>query len=228
MLKRSLLLLCAAVTLSACAGVKVSKTYVATGATHPRSIYIRPFSVTQADFRGHQGSSPGELELRRSLAPAEFADALQEELAKIAPAQVLKSNEVPRAGSGWLVTGELQVVDAGSPTKRLFLGQFGAGRSHVVIHVRVIDVGRHHARGYVGKNDVADDTLSPRSTRLGDVIYEFDVAGGSHLSGKLGSIYAPGAGYATPFDFRNAAERIMIVLTPDPYRYGARTSPTTY
>jgi hypothetical protein len=56
------------------------------------------------------------------------------------------------------------------------------------------------------------------------VIYEFDVAGGSRFTGKRGSVTAPGLGYAVPFDYRNAAERIRHALEPDPHRYGLRTS----
>jgi hypothetical protein len=52
------------------------------------------------------------------------------------------------------------------------------------------------------------------------------VAGGSHGTGKFGSVTAPGLGYAVTFDYRNAAERIYEALTPDEYRYGLRDSPT--
>jgi hypothetical protein len=61
--------------------------------------------------------------------------------------------------------------------------------------------------------------------RRGNVIYEFDLKGGSGLSGHHGQIYAPGLGDAEPFDFKNAAERVMLALSTDPYRLGARTSP---
>jgi hypothetical protein len=52
------------------------------------------------------------------------------------------------------------------------------------------------------------------------------VAGGSHSTGKLGSITAPGLGYAVMFDYRNAAERIHEALTPDEFKFGLRDSPT--
>ncbi len=58
------------------------------------------------------------------------------------------------------------------------------------------------------------------------VIYEFDMAGGSRGQGKLGTVRASGLGKATPFDLRNAAERILLVLSPDPFRFGARSSVT--
>ena len=52
------------------------------------------------------------------------------------------------------------------------------------------------------------------------------MAGGSRLQGKLGTLRASGLGKATPFDLRNAAERIMLVVSPDPFRFGARSSVT--
>jgi hypothetical protein len=56
------------------------------------------------------------------------------------------------------------------------------------------------------------------------VIYEFDMAGGSNSQGRRGTLRASGMGKATPFDMRNAAERILLVLSPDAFRYGARSS----
>jgi hypothetical protein len=56
------------------------------------------------------------------------------------------------------------------------------------------------------------------------VIYEFDMAGGSRGQGKLGTLRASGLGKATPFDLRNAAERILLVLSPDPFHFGERSS----
>ncbi len=70
----------------------------------------------------------------------------------------------------------------------------------LALHVKVTEVATHH------------------------VIYEFDMAGGSHEQGPLGTVRASGLGKATPFDLRNAAERVLVALSPDPYRYGARAS----
>ncbi len=92
------------------------------------------------------------------------------------------------------------MVDGGSPLGRFFFGQFGAGRSYLAMHVRVTDV------------------------ETGVTAYEFDVAGGSRLQGKLGTVRASGLGKATPFDLVNAAERIYLALTPNAFRYGTRSS----
>src|SRR6478736_2242097 len=84
-MKYTLPALLAALLLTSCAGVHVVDTQVATGATDPDVIYIRPFHVEGAEFTGEHAGGPGERPIRKSLAPAEFAIALQEELEKIAP-----------------------------------------------------------------------------------------------------------------------------------------------
>lgn len=165
---------------------------------NPSAIYIRPFCIDNAIFRGDETVSEGEMPIRKALTPIEFAGDLKEELSKLAPAMILADNEVPKVG--WLVEGQFDLVDGGDPVGRFFLGSFGVGRSMLVLHVRVTDVKKHR------------------------VIYEFDMAGGSRGQGHHGTIRASGLGKATPFDLRNAAERIMLVLSPDPHRFGARSS----
>lgn len=170
------------------------------GAANPAAIYIRPFCIDSAVFQGDEAASVGEMPIRKALTPVAFANDLKEELSKLAPTRILTDNEVPRVG--WLVEGQFILVDGGNPTARFFVGQFGAGRSFLALHVKVTDVEQHR------------------------VIYEFDMAGGSRGQGKLGTVRASGLGKATPFDLRNAAERILLVLSPDPFRYGARSSVT--
>lgn len=170
------------------------------GASHPTAIYIRPFCIDTAIFKGDVAASEGEMPIRKALTPVAFATDLKEQLEKIAPARILEENQEPRVG--WLVDGEFRVVDGGSQVGRFFLGNLGVGRSFMALHVRVTDVER------------------------GLVVYEFDLAGGSRLQGKLGSLRASGLGRATPFDLKNAAERIYLVLSEDPFRYGARADVT--
>ena len=168
------------------------------GAANPKAIYIRPFCIDNATFTGDQTASEGEMPMRKALVPVSFSSSLKEQLEKIAPARILEADETPRVG--WLVDGEFRVVDGGSPVGRFFLGQFGVGRSFLAMHVRVTDV------------------------QAGAVVYEFDVAGGSRLQGKLGTVRASGLGHATPFDLENAAERIYLALEPNAFRYGSRSS----
>ncbi len=167
------------------------------GAYGPRAIYIRPFCIDTAVFRGDEAPSEGEMPIRKALTPIQFAGRLKEQMEKLAPTRILRDGETPRVG--WLVDGEFTLVDGGSPLGRFFFGNFGVGRSLLAMHVRVTDVER------------------------GAVVYEFDVAGGSRLQGKLGTVRASGLGKATPFDLQNAAERIYLALSPDAFRYGARS-----
>jgi hypothetical protein len=218
---KSFLAILSTVFLCSCADMYVTKTQVAGGSTRtstadakdskgvymttnncgvgaygPKAIYIRPFCIDTAVFAGHQTNSDGEMPIRKALTPVEFAGDLKEQLEKIAPARILRDNETPR--TGWLVEGEFQLVDGGNPAARFFFGHFSAGQSHLMLHVRVTDVDR------------------------GMVVYEFDMAGGSNLQGRSGTVRASGLGYARPFDLVNAAERIYLVLTPNAFRYGAR------
>jgi len=217
---KSFTVIASSLLLCSCADMVVTKTYVAgsastetdakdfgsvryetncgVGAANPTAIYIRPFCIDRATFIGDETVSEGEMPIRKALTPVAFAENLKEELSKLAPARILADDEMPRLG--WLVEGQFELVDGGDPDARFFFGKFGAGRSYLVMHVRVTDVDRHR------------------------VIYEFDMAGGSRDQGKFGTVRASGLGKATPFDLRNAAERILLVLSPDPYRYGARSS----
>ena len=197
--------------------------YATLAANNPRSIYIRPFDVTYTDFRGRHHSE-GEKPIRRSLIPAEFGEDLKEELEKIAPAMVLKEDEFPR--TGWLVEGDFDVVNAGSPIGRALPGNvMGIGSSQVIIHVRVTDLDARRVAVVDAKDKDSADVHHAVQTSHGAIVYEFDVKGGSKATGKFGSITAPGLGYAVPFDFRNAAERIYTALTADPHHYGVRSSP---
>lgn len=223
-MKSYLALLSSSLLLCSCADMYVTKTDVATaggvstgaidpkdygsvgvrmttcgvGAYNPTAIYIRPFCIDNATFTGDQAASVGEMPLRKALVPISFAGSLKESLEKMAPARILKDDETPQVG--WLVEGEFQMVDGGSPVGRYFAGHFGAGRSFLSMHVRITDVEK------------------------GVVIYEFDVAGGSRLQGPAGTIRASGLGKATPFDLENAAERIYLALSPNVHRFGTRSS----
>ncbi len=170
------------------------------GAHSPEAIYIRPFCVDTATFKGDIAPSAGEMPMRKALIPVAFADDLKEQLEKMAPARILQADETPRVG--WLVEGQFDLVDGGSQVGRFFLGHVGLGRSMMALHVRITDV------------------------ESGTVVYEFDVAGGSRLQGAAGTLRASGLGRSTHFDLNNAAERIYLALSSDPFRYGSRANVT--
>ena len=221
-MKYALLALSATLALSGCATVKVAHTDVASGATNPRAIYIRTAMTDEARFKGNHGHV-GEKPIRRSLAPAEFSVALKQQLEKMAPAMVLKDDEEPT--TGWLVESDLEWVHGGSPTLRATpFGHLGVGRSFVRIHVRVTDLDRGNPNSDA-KKEISTGSAREIAGQNGPVIYEFDLKGGSRLSGLDGSIYAPGLGHATPFDFKNAAERVLMALSVDPHKYGVRADP---
>jgi hypothetical protein len=207
--------------LCSCADMYVTKTDVAGGSSHavasdskdgirmvtnncgigahpPKAIYIRPFCVDTAIFQGDQTASEGEMPIRKAITPHEFAGDLKEALSKLAPARILEDDETPR--TGWLIEGEFTVIDGGSPAGRFFFGTFGVGRSMLAMHVKVTDMDK------------------------GVTVYEFDMAGGSNSQGRHGTIRASGLGRGTSFDLVNAAERIYLVLSPNAFRYGARSS----
>ena len=46
------------------------------GAYGPRAIYIRPFCIDTAVFKGDEALSDGEMPIRKALSPAEFANDL--------------------------------------------------------------------------------------------------------------------------------------------------------
>src|SRR6266513_1174024 len=128
------------ILLCSCADMRVTRTYVATpgglasgqidakdfgsrgvhmttncgvGASNPSAIYIRPFCIDSAVFKGDEAASSGEMPIRKALTPVELAEDLKEELEKIAPARILNDHESPRLG--WLVEGTFNRVDGGSP-----------------------------------------------------------------------------------------------------------------
>jgi hypothetical protein len=222
---KSFIAIASSILLCSCADMYVTKTEVATsggrgtapidtkdfgskgvhmvtncgvGASGPSAIYIRPFCIDTAVFQGDEALSDGEMPIRKALTPVEFAQDLKQQLEKIAPARILKDSERPRVG--WLVEGQFDLVDGGSPLGRFFFGNFGAGQSFLALHVKITDVER------------------------GMVVYEFDMAGGSRFQGKLGTVRASGLGRATHFDLQNAAERIYLTLSANPYRYGERAN----
>jgi len=223
-MKNLVLALSSSVLLAGCASVKVADTQVATGAANPRSIYIRPFDVSATQYVGNHRGGKGERPIRQSLAGRAFAENLKEEMEKMAPAMVIENDEYPprpdadETGKYWLVDGSLDVVDSGcGPGRGVFpFGHAGLAKSHLLVHVRVREIGGHYS---------ADDKDASKLGRRGNVIYEFDLKGSSALTGHAGSIYAPGLGDAEPFDFKNAAERVLMALSTDPHRHGVRTSP---
>ena len=134
----------------------------------------------------------------------------------MAPAMVLADDETPEVG--WLVESDIEYVHAGSPSLRALpvLGTPSGRRS----------LEGENSRPRDGRERQMLRTRSSGKGGNGRVLYEFELDGGSRGTGHLGSVYAPGLGYATPFDYKNAAERVLYALSVDPHGYGRRGSPT--
>jgi len=71
--------------------------------------------------------------------------------------------------------------------------------SRLALHVKIRDMDKHRT------------------------VYEFDMDGGSNGQWHWGTLRAAGHGRPLHFDLQNAAERIYLVLEPNPYRYGKRS-----
>src|SRR5450432_2580732 len=59
------------------------------GAANPAAIYIRPFCIDAAVFKGDEATTDAENPIRKALTPVAFADNLKEELSKMAPSLVI-------------------------------------------------------------------------------------------------------------------------------------------
>src|SRR6266404_5689876 len=194
---KSLLVILSSILLCSCATMVVSDTDETTpggrGVAAPTDAKDVGSGVYMTTNCGVGASNPRAIYVR----PFCIDNAVFEgdEAASIGEMRILKDHETPRVG--WLIDGEFRLVDGGSPIARFLFGWTSAGRSYLSLHVRVTDVQRHM------------------------VVYEFDMAGGSRLQGKLGTLRASGLGKATHFDLRNAAERIYLVLSTNPERYAA-------
>ena len=214
-MKYSLLAICTALLLSSCAGTKIVHTDVATGATNPKAIYIRPFDITYCDYIGQHPGGLGNGPSAARSRPRNLPTISRSSWARSRPPWCSGTTKHPMS-AGWS-RGNF------NSSTRGIRGSAGSsasmrGASHIKLHVRVIDLEAKNAP-VDPKDRNAKRELTAGS---GNVIYEFDVAGGSRLSGPAGTVYAPGPGYAVPFDFKNAADRISMALTPDPLRYGDR------
>src|SRR5437016_14346946 len=68
------------------------------GASNPSAIYIRPFCIDTAVFKGDEALSDGEMPIRKAMSPVEVANDLKEQLEKIAPARTLKDKQTASNG----------------------------------------------------------------------------------------------------------------------------------
>lgn len=112
------------------------------GAPHlqrPSAIYIRTFEPGN-NWEGDFGGKSKEEFIRQEMAL--FDQRLQSQLQEIAPASSIPATQPT---SGFLVTGQLTRVNAGSGAARYFVGGFGVGAREVVGRVQVFDLAQSSA-----------------------------------------------------------------------------------
>src|ERR1700737_1403297 len=106
---KSFIVIVSSILLCSCADMYVTKTDVATpggrgvspidakdfgkgvhmvtncgvGASNPNAIYVRPFCIDTAVFRGDEAQTDGEMPIRKAITPVEFAEDLKQQLEKI-------------------------------------------------------------------------------------------------------------------------------------------------
>lgn len=205
-MKIQLLVFSIGVLLSGCAGVRVANVEVASGETNPEAIYIRPFNMNYAAY--NDGRNPNGA-VRASLIPKAFAGMLEEQLGKLAPAMVINDHEYPPLG--WLVEGDIDCLDAYSSTA-------------MKIHFRITDYGTPGGARF-NPSKAGVDTYQAVRHGDGRIVYEFDVKGGQLARAPFHNNASRSGRDGVYEDLQNAAERVMLALSPDPFRYGARGTP---
>ncbi len=71
------------------------------GETNPFAIYIRPFCIDSAIFRGDEAASDGEMPMRKALTPVAFAEDLKEELARSRPLESSRTTKGQMLAGWW-------------------------------------------------------------------------------------------------------------------------------
>lgn len=142
-----------------CAGMTVKDETVqgAPRLQRPSAIYIRTFEPGNS-WEGDFGGKSKEEFIRQEMAL--FDQRLQDQLREIAPASPVPATPPV---SGYLVTGQLTRVNAGSGAARYFVGGFGVGAREVVGRVQVFDL--------------AQSSTSP--------VLSFNIEGGSRGEGGI-------------------------------------------
>src|SRR5260370_18570019 len=69
------------------------------GASGPSAIYIRPFWIDTAVFKGDEALSDGEMPIRKAVTPVEFANDLKDQRETLTPARIVQETKTRR--NGW-------------------------------------------------------------------------------------------------------------------------------
>jgi hypothetical protein len=205
---KSLTVIAFSLLVCSCADMVVTKTYVPNSGAGAGYVDAKDFgSVRYTTNCGVGEANPSAIYIRpfcidtavfrNDVAASDAEMPIRRALTPVTFAQDLKEELSKMAPTRILKDDEAPKVGW------MVEGRFDNVNSNVsslAMHVKVTDVEKHR------------------------VIYEFDMAGGNHGQGVFGTIRGSGGRFATPFDLRNAAERILLVLSPDVFRFGARST----
>ena len=207
---KSLIAIASSLLLCSCADMVVTKTYVPNSGAGAGPVDAKDFGSQYVRYSTNCGvgaAHPSAIYIRpfcidtaafrNDEAASDAEMPIRRALTPVAFAQDLKEELSKMAPARILKDDEAPKVGW------LIEGRFdnvNSSVSSLAMHVKVTDVEKHR------------------------VIYEFDMAGGNNGQGAFGTIRGSGGRFATPFDLRNAAERILLVLSPDAFRFGARST----
>ncbi|MCC6354746.1 MAG: DUF4410 domain-containing protein [Verrucomicrobiae bacterium] len=171
-----------ALLLAGCAGIDVHNVRTDPNAAFgpPEAFYVQDFSYDRA-FKGQAAETTGREDHIASFhnLTRNLSGRLRTELMDIAPVYVLKPTD-PLPGSGYIIKGDIRVLDAGTPSARYFAGM-GAGQTRFVADVRMF-------RGSPEAPKPPPDAKAAKQAGAdlaGKPVLTFSVAGGSKINSSL-------------------------------------------
>ncbi|HPA20173.1 MAG TPA: DUF4410 domain-containing protein [Verrucomicrobiae bacterium] len=173
-------LIIAGALLVGCAGIDVQNVRTDPNAAFgpPEAFYVQDFSYD----RGFKSQAADTTSREDYLATAHnltrnLSGRLRTELMDMAPVYVLKPTD-PLPHSGYIVKGDIRILDAGTPTARFFAGM-GTGQTRFVADVRVY---RGSPEVQRAPADAKGLKQAGAESALGRPVLAFTVAGGSKIN----------------------------------------------
>lgn len=175
-------IIAAGVALAGCAGIDVQNVRTDPNAAFgpPEAFYVQDFSYDRA-FKGQAAETTGREDHIASFhnLTRDLSARLRTELMDLAPVYVLKPTD-PLPHSGYIVKGDIRILEAGTPSAR-FLAGMGAGQTRFVADVRVF-------RGSAPPPPPPPDAKTSKQSAAelaAKPVLTFSVAGGSKINSSL-------------------------------------------
>jgi len=179
---KGLYLIVVGTLLVGCAGIDVHNVRVDPNAASgpPEAFYVQDFSYDRA-FKAQSADTMGREDHLASFhnLTRDLSGRLRIELQDMAPVYVLKPTD-PLPSSGYIVKGDIRIMDAGTPTARFFAGM-GAGQTRFAADVRM----------YRARPPVATTSSSKVVKQVGSdaalnrPVLAFSVVGGSKINSGI-------------------------------------------